>query len=115
MMSRWRSATTGAGCPPTSAPASGCTRCGSARPRWAVTAGSSRSRAAAPACWPGCRGALVSEVRVLVVEDHPLFRKGVVTLLDAVDGIAVVGTAASGEEAVERVGELAPDVVLMDL
>jgi DNA-binding NarL/FixJ family response regulator len=55
------------------------------------------------------------EVRVLVVEDHPLFRKGVVALLDAVDDLAVVGTAASGEEAVERVAELSPDVVLMDL
>jgi DNA-binding NarL/FixJ family response regulator len=57
----------------------------------------------------------VPEVRVLVVEDHPLFRKGVVALLDAVDGLAVVGTAGSGEEAVERIGELAPHVVLMDL
>jgi DNA-binding NarL/FixJ family response regulator len=57
----------------------------------------------------------VPEVRVLVVEDHPLFRKGVVALLDAVDGLAVVDTAGSGEEAVERIGELAPDVVLMDL
>jgi DNA-binding NarL/FixJ family response regulator len=55
------------------------------------------------------------EVRVLVVEDHPLFRKGVVALLDAVDDVAVVGAAASGEEAVERLADLAPDVVLMDL
>jgi DNA-binding NarL/FixJ family response regulator len=55
------------------------------------------------------------ETRVLVVEDHPLFRKGVVALLDAVDDLAVVGTAPSGEEAVARVAELAPDVVLMDL
>jgi DNA-binding NarL/FixJ family response regulator len=55
------------------------------------------------------------DARVLVVEDHPLFRKGVVALLDAVADLAVVGTAASGEEAVERVSELAPDVVLMDL
>ena len=55
------------------------------------------------------------ETRVLVVEDHPLFRKGVVALLDAVDDLAVVATAASGEEAVERVADLRPDVVLMDL
>jgi DNA-binding NarL/FixJ family response regulator len=55
------------------------------------------------------------DTRVLVVEDHPLFRKGVVALLDTVDDFTVVGTAASGEEAVERVAEVVPDVVLMDL
>jgi DNA-binding NarL/FixJ family response regulator len=55
------------------------------------------------------------EARVLVVEDHPLFRKGVVALLEAVDGLAVVGSAASGEEAVTRAASLRPDVVLMDL
>ncbi len=53
--------------------------------------------------------------RVLVVEDHPLFRKGVVALLDALDDLAVVGTAGSGEEAVDLVTDLRPDVVLMDL
>lgn len=54
-------------------------------------------------------------VRVLVVEDHPLFRRGVVALLEAVDGVTVVGSAASGEDAVRLAGELSPDVVLMDL
>ena len=54
-------------------------------------------------------------MRVLVVEDHPLFRRGVVALLDAVPDIDVAGTAASGEEAVAAAGELRPDVVLMDL
>jgi DNA-binding NarL/FixJ family response regulator len=56
-----------------------------------------------------------ARLRVLVIEDHPLFRRGVVTLLDAVQDLCVAGTAASGEEAVDRVAELAPDVVLMDL
>ena len=54
-------------------------------------------------------------LRVLVVEDHPLFRRGVLALLEAADGLTVAGTAASGEEAVAAAGELRPDVVLMDL
>jgi DNA-binding NarL/FixJ family response regulator len=57
----------------------------------------------------------VSVLRVLVVEDHPLFRKGVVSLLETVPDVEVTGTAASGEEAVERAAELRPDLVLMDL
>ncbi len=54
-------------------------------------------------------------LRVLVVEDHPLFRRGVVALLDAADGMKVAGAAGSGEEAVSHAAELRPDVVLMDL
>jgi DNA-binding NarL/FixJ family response regulator len=50
-----------------------------------------------------------------VVEDHPLFRKGVVALLDAVDDVEVAGTAGSGEEAVALAARLRPDLVLMDL
>jgi DNA-binding NarL/FixJ family response regulator len=54
-------------------------------------------------------------VRVLVVEDHPLFRKGVIALLDAVPDIVVAGSAPSGEDAVTLAAEQRPDVVLMDL
>jgi DNA-binding NarL/FixJ family response regulator len=53
--------------------------------------------------------------RVLVVEDHPLFRRGVVALLEATEDLTVAGTAASGEDAVAAAGRLQPDVVLMDL
>ncbi len=52
---------------------------------------------------------------MLVAEDHPLFRKGVISLLSAVPEFEVVGEAATGEEAASGVAELQPDVVLMDL
>lgn len=54
-------------------------------------------------------------MRILVAEDHPLFRKGVISLLSSIPDFEVVGEAATGEEAVARVEELQPDVVLMDL
>lgn len=57
----------------------------------------------------------MGSLRVLVVEDHPLFRKGVVSLLSAEPDLEVAGVAISGEEAVLRAAELRPDVVLMDL
>jgi DNA-binding NarL/FixJ family response regulator len=54
-------------------------------------------------------------LRVLVVEDHPLFRKGVMSLLATAPDLVLAGVAGSGEEAVARASELRPDVVLMDL
>ena len=54
-------------------------------------------------------------IRALVVDDHPVVRAGLVALFDAAPDIDVVGTAASGEEAVELSARLSPDVVLMDL
>ncbi|GLY41584.1 DNA-binding response regulator [Amycolatopsis sp. NBRC 101858] len=54
-------------------------------------------------------------LRVLVVDDHPLFRFGVCTLLDAEPGIEIVGEAASGGAAIDAAGALLPDVVVMDL
>jgi DNA-binding NarL/FixJ family response regulator len=54
-------------------------------------------------------------VRVMVVEDHPLFRKGVIALLEVVPDVVVAGSAATGEEAVQRAAQWRPDVVLMDL
>lgn len=54
-------------------------------------------------------------IRVLVVDDHPVVRAGLAGMIGRADGIEVVGEAGDGEQAVSRVTELSPDVVLMDL
>ncbi len=54
-------------------------------------------------------------IRVLVVDDHPLFRDGLYALLATVPDIEFVGSAADGEAAVRMAVEHLPDVVLMDL
>ena len=54
-------------------------------------------------------------LRVLVADDHPLFREGVVHSLSAEDDIDVVGEASTAEEAIALVNELAPDLAVLDL
>lgn len=54
-------------------------------------------------------------IRVLLVDDHPVVRSGVAALLGGEASIEVVGAAATGEEALRLVEDLAPDVVLCDL
>lgn len=52
---------------------------------------------------------------VLLVDDHPLVRAGLTTLISTTDDLLVIGEAAGGEQAVSMAGEREPDVVLMDL
>jgi DNA-binding NarL/FixJ family response regulator len=57
----------------------------------------------------------VSPLRVVVADDHPIFREGLVAALASLDGVEVVEQASNGIEAVDAVTRLDPDVVLMDL
>lgn len=54
-------------------------------------------------------------MRLLIVDDHILFREGLTSLLSAQDGFEVVGEVGSGAEAVEKVMDLHPDLVLMEV
>jgi DNA-binding NarL/FixJ family response regulator len=54
-------------------------------------------------------------IRVLIADDHPLFRGGLRSLLESVDDLEVCGEATTGEEAVELARSASPDVVVMDL
>lgn len=53
--------------------------------------------------------------RVLIVDDHPMVTEGIQAILESYDDIDVVGTLCNGQDAVDRVIELAPDVILLDL
>jgi DNA-binding NarL/FixJ family response regulator len=55
------------------------------------------------------------EIRVLIADDHTLFRDGLVALLNSVDDITVVGTAQNGQEVIEQAAVSQPDVILMDI
>jgi DNA-binding NarL/FixJ family response regulator len=57
----------------------------------------------------------MNEIRVLIADDHPVFRDGMHGLLDSVLDTEVVGEATSGEEVVSQAAALQPDVILMDI
>jgi DNA-binding NarL/FixJ family response regulator len=57
----------------------------------------------------------VSKIRVVIADDHAIVREGVKALIGLADDIEVVGEAADGREAIARVSECEPDVVLMDI
>lgn len=57
----------------------------------------------------------MNEIRILIADDHPLFRDGMHGLLDSVPDTEVVGEATSGDEVVSLAATLQPDVILMDI
>ena len=58
---------------------------------------------------------MTQTIRVMVVDDHPVFRDGLASLLEPLDGLEVVARAADGAEAVALAAEHRPDVVVMDV
>ena len=54
-------------------------------------------------------------IRVLIVDDHAMVRRGLKSFLESEENIEVIGEAADGQEALEKVKDLVPDVILMDL
>ncbi len=55
------------------------------------------------------------KVKILIVDDHAIVRQGLRALLEAQDGLEVIAEAENGRDAVKKVHDLAPDVVIMDI
>ena len=58
---------------------------------------------------------VVEQIRVLIADDHPVFRYGMKALLQSIPGVVVVGEATTGEMALNQAQQLQPDVILMDI
>lgn len=58
---------------------------------------------------------MTARIRVMIVDDHPMVAEGVQAILETYDDIEVVATLGNGREAIDRIEELSPDVVLLDL
>ena len=65
--------------------------------------------------WKGASPSKDGKISVLIVDDHPIVRQGLRTLLELQDDIRLAGEAVNGRAAVELAARLKPDVVLMDL
>jgi DNA-binding NarL/FixJ family response regulator len=57
----------------------------------------------------------MDQIKVLIVDDHALFRRGIASVLANEESLQLIGEAADGQEAIEKVKQMSPDVVLMDL
>ena len=57
----------------------------------------------------------MSRTRVVIVDDHPMVAEGIEAILETYDDIEVVGTLPNGQDAIDRVEDLRPDVMLLDL
>ncbi|MBN1152376.1 MAG: response regulator transcription factor, partial [Dehalococcoidia bacterium] len=57
----------------------------------------------------------MNKIHILIADDHPVVREGLAAMLERQDDMTVVGEASNGAEAVEKVIQTSPDVVLMDL
>jgi len=58
---------------------------------------------------------MADPIRIVLVDDHAMFRAGIKALIEPEERFEVVGEASTGDEAVDRVRELKPDIVIMDL
>jgi DNA-binding NarL/FixJ family response regulator len=56
-----------------------------------------------------------NNVRILLVDDHRILRDGIASILSRIEGVDVVGSLSSGEEAVNKFDEYKPDIILMDI
>ncbi|MGH7970641.1 MAG: response regulator [Limisphaerales bacterium] len=86
----------------------------------AVSGQAEARQAANPGLWKSSRKSQVQQdpkqpIRVLLVDDHPVVRRGITSCLSLHEQVKVVGEAADGREGVRKAKELCPDVVLMDI
>lgn len=63
----------------------------------------------------GMEGSVIKKLRIVIADDQTLFREGLQTILNLEEDMEVVGVAENGQEALELVNRLQPDVVLMDI
>jgi DNA-binding NarL/FixJ family response regulator len=80
-----------------------------------TTAAGNSSAALLVAGKPGLNGTMKTPIKVLLVDDHPIVRRGVASCLAKHSNLLVVGEAADGREAIEKARELNPDVIMMDV
>ena len=58
---------------------------------------------------------MMDKIKILLVDDHAIMREGIRSLLSSYDDIEIIGEASDGKEAYEKVAELSPDVIIMDI